>query len=278
MADDLHLDDADDPRSVALVREGNEAVAARLEDERFAEDVALLKELLEDEDKLFVCRLRAGHLYDFHRSADHPRGLWRRVRADVAPSADAPWEPVFDLDAYCAEHGEWAWRGPVDGPDPSRVMLVLSDNGSDVCVAKEFDLATKSFVEDGFATPPARLSLHWDTADALLVSAATGPDHAVRSGWPKTTRLWERGTAFGDAPVIHAVGDEDLYASVQRIFETDVRVFDTAHTIQTSSLEVERGGRSGRSICRARPTRARRTASPSGSRRSDGDPPPREAS
>ena len=240
MSDDLHLDDPSDPRSIALTRAGNAAVVQRLHDDRFRDDVARLRKIIEDEERLLVCRLRGGMIYDFHRSAEHPRGLWRRLPGEAVPSADADWEPVFDLDAYCTETGgEWAWRGVADGPDPARVMAILSDNGSDVCVAREFDLVAKDFVADGFETPPARLSVAWDGPDALLVSAATAPEHRVRSGWPRTTRLWRRGEAFEDAAVVHEVGEEDLYSHAYRIERTNRRVLQTAHTIQSSSLQIE---------------------------------------
>ncbi|MEM7567742.1 MAG: S9 family peptidase, partial [Pseudomonadota bacterium] len=95
MDDCLFLEDPADPRSRALIEAGNEAVRERLHDGGFDRDVALLKAIIEDEDKLFVCRLRAGHLYDFHRSPDHPHGLWRRLPEGTAPTAGADWEPVF---------------------------------------------------------------------------------------------------------------------------------------------------------------------------------------
>ena len=235
------LDDAGHPLSLALVRAGNEEVDRLLRDETFERDVRRVTAILEDEDKLFVCRRRAGHIYDFQRSPERPHGLWRRLPATARPHAGADWEPVFDLDAHCEETGhEWAWRGVIDAPDPARAMMMLSDNGSDVLVAREFDLERCAFVPDGFSTPPARQSVRWDGPDALLVSAATGPEHAVRSGWPRTTRLWARGTRLEDAPVIHEAAHDDLFSGVSRVAGTDLRVHRTTHTIQTSSIALQR--------------------------------------
>ena len=243
----LELDDPDHPRSRELIERGNAAVARRLHDETWREDVERLRGILEDEDRLIIGRRRGAHIYDFHRSADHPRGLWRRLPAAVEPTASADWQPVFDLDAHCEETGhEWAWRGPIDRPDMARVMLVLSDNGSDVCMAREFDLEACAFVEGGFETPPARLNLSWDGSDALLVSAALGPDHATRSGWPRTTRRWQRGTTFEDAPVVHEADHESLLSFAERVVGPDGLVaFVEMHTIQSLTVTVERGGAQG---------------------------------
>ena len=192
--DDLDLEDPNGARSQALVAEGNAEVARRLHDDLFEADRHRLRAIIEDDDKLFLCRRRGAWIYDFHRNAEHPRGLWRRLPEHLTPSPDADWEPVFDLDAYCHETGrEWAWRGPVDRPDSARVMMMFSDDGSDNLVGREFDLSAKTFVAGGFETPLARQSLAWDGPDALLLSAATGPEHATRSGWPRTVREWRRG-------------------------------------------------------------------------------------
>ncbi len=240
------LDDVDSPRSQALVATGNAEVERRLYDQAFEADRARLRAILEDDDKLFVCRLRGRFSYDFHRNAQHPRGLWRRLPVGVAAAVDAPWEPVFDLDAYCRATGrEWAWRGAVEGPDGGRVLLMLSDNGSDVLVAREFDLEMKDFVAGGFETPPCRQRVGWDAPDRLLVCAATTERHAVRSGWPRTVRAWERGTALADAPVIHESGWDDVGTGAGRLEGegSSTLVLATLHTIKTSTFAVETGGR-----------------------------------
>lgn len=107
--DDLDLEDPHGARSRALVAESNAEVVRRLQDEVFETDRQKLRAIIEDDDKLFVCRRRGGWIYDFHRSAEHPRGLWRRLPEHETPSPDADWEPLLDLDAYCRERGQtWA--------------------------------------------------------------------------------------------------------------------------------------------------------------------------
>ncbi|MBM3606076.1 MAG: S9 family peptidase [Alphaproteobacteria bacterium] len=245
MSDDLDLEDPHAPRSQALIAEGNAEVARRLHDEVFEADRQRLRAIIEDDDKLFVCRSRGGHLYDFQQSADHPRGLWRRIPDTLTPAPDAPWEPVFDLDAYCRDTGEeWAWRGPIGRLDSSQVMLMLSVDGSDVLVGREFDLKAKAFVAGGFETPPCRQWMAWDNPETLLISAATSPEHATRSGWQRTVRAWKRGTALGDAPVIYEAAHDDVQAGAYRTPGEGggPLLLWTSHTIRSTSLAIESGG------------------------------------
>lgn len=245
MPDDLDLEDPRSARSQALVAAGNAEVSQRLHDAVLEADRQRLRAIIEDDDRLIVGRSRGGYLYDFHRNAIHLRGLWRRIPDHLTPRPDAPWEPVFDLDAYCQETGrEWAWRGPADRPDGARVMLLFSDDGSDVLVAREFDLAAKTFVQRGFETPPARQSVAWDGSDTLLVSASTSPEHATRSGWPRTVRAWRRGTALADAPVIHEAAQDDVAAGAHRTSGEGggPLLLWTSHSVLSSTLAVEKEG------------------------------------
>ena len=214
-ADDLYLEDPQDERSLALVSRENARVAAWLHDATYEADRVFALSVIEDEDKLFVCVRRGPHLYDFHRGPDHPRGLWRRIPVTERPRADAPWEPVFDVDAHCERHGEWAWRGVADcATDPTRVMVHLAEGGSDVGVHREFDLTTCDFVPsgaegDGFETPAVRGHVSWEDADTLLATLST-PGHATATGWPGTVRRWRRGEALAGAEVLLRADEADL--------------------------------------------------------------------
>ncbi|MEJ6395522.1 prolyl oligopeptidase family serine peptidase [Gymnodinialimonas sp. 2305UL16-5] len=239
------LDNPDHPASKALVEEGNQKVDALLKDAEFTAQAKHLRKVFEREDKLFHCRRRGDYIYDFHRSATQPKGVWRRLPYDQQPHPDAEWELVFDLDAYCAEtNGDWHWHALWDGPNPDRVMIGLSDGGSDRLMSFEFDLETKSRVVDGFQTPTCRHSLAWDTTDRLLICAATSDAHRTASHWPRTIRLWPRGTLLEDARIIHEGTDQDVVANVQAVGPVDarLRIYQVLHTIRTSTYTLERDG------------------------------------
>ncbi len=46
-------------------------------------------------------------------------------------------------------------------PTYKRALLSLSRGGADASVVREFDLATKAFVEDGFRLPEAKSQVAW---------------------------------------------------------------------------------------------------------------------
>ena len=56
------------------------------------------------------------------------------------------------IDALAAEEDEnWVYGGTgCLAPDYTRCMLTLSRGGSDASVRREYDIASRRFVEDGF--------------------------------------------------------------------------------------------------------------------------------
>ena len=68
----------------------------------------------------------------------------------------------------------------------------LSRGGSDAVVLREFDLARKAFVGDGYVLPEAKSAASWLDPDTLLLSSAWGGD-VTTSGYARTVRLWRRG-------------------------------------------------------------------------------------
>mgnify|MGYP001189688159 CR=1 FL=1 len=55
-------------------------------------------------------------------------------------------------------------------------LVNLSRGGSDATEAREFDLPSATFVEDGFHLPEAKSSVAWVDADSLLVGTDVGAD------------------------------------------------------------------------------------------------------
>lgn len=204
--------EADDAAIAAF----NETQISRTEaafcDAQFDADVGKAAKIMEDPDNLGGVIRRGKWLYNYHRNADHPRGLWRRLPEDTAPTPDAAWEPVFDLDAFCAETDEdWHWRGaPTLWSNPDRVLIALSHQGSDQTRYLEWDCNAAAAVTGGFDIAPARSGVDWLDADTLLLSTAALPGSATRSGWQGRVVQLSRGMALADAPVIFEVDHDDL--------------------------------------------------------------------
>ena len=216
MSDDdpdlLHLV-GDTEAARAFVARENARAQGALEDDGFQRDVAMLRRLLEDPTALPSVARRGAWLYSFLRTAEHPRGLWRRLPATEKPIPEADWRPVFDVGAFCAADGrDWAWRGAVTAAfEPSRVLLMLSLDGSDRWRLKEFDCDAGAPVEGGFDVGPQKGAAAWLDRDTLLVSSAEGED-ATRIGRPRVVRRLRRGGALAEAPVVFEASHEDVSA------------------------------------------------------------------
>ena len=81
-------------------------------------------------------------------------------------------------------------------------LIGRSRGGKDAVVQREFSIATKSFVEGGFSIPEGKNSSDWIDANTLIVTADLGPDTVTDSGYPRQVRIWKRGTALAQAPIV----------------------------------------------------------------------------
>ena len=234
------LEEVEGPAALAWVRSQNGRTRRALADSAPFEATrdAILEVLDSDERIPDVSRI-GGHLYNFWRDAAQERGVWRRTSLESYRTAEPEWETVLDLDALAAEEGKsWVWHGAtVLRPAPQelaagapwrRALVDLSVAGSDADVTREFDLVDKRFVPapEGFERPEAKGGLTWADEDTVYVFTDLGPGTTTTSGYPRTVRLWRRGTPLAEAPVVYEGKADDLYISGRRSrtpgFERDV--------------------------------------------------------
>ena len=124
-------------------------------------------------------------------------------------------------------------------PAHERAILRLSRGGSDAVVLREFDLATRGFVPNGFYLAEAKGGAVWLDPDTLLLASAG--QGATTSGYASTVRLWRRGEA-PSGPIFqvdstHLGADGQYDRANDRLIFTDIR--DFFHT------EVFAGDRTG---------------------------------
>jgi prolyl oligopeptidase len=119
----------------------------------------------------------------------------------------------LDIDALAAaEQEDWIWAGASTRPGThDRAIVRLSRGGSDAVVLREFDLARKAFVSDGYSLPEAKGEASWLDPDTLLLSSAWGGE-VTTSGYARTVRLWPRGTDAAQMPVLFEVPRESMSA------------------------------------------------------------------
>jgi len=161
-------------------------------------------EMLDTDTRIPYVRRRGEYLYNFWRDADHPRGLWRRTTLESYRTDRRDWEVLIDVDELARVDGEnWVWAGAdVLEPDYSRALIELSRGGADATVVREFDMATKQFVADGFSLPEAKSGVQWQDADTVLVGTDFGPGSLTDSGYPRIVKRWRRGQPLAEAETL----------------------------------------------------------------------------
>ncbi len=198
----LWLEDVEGERAISWALEQNQVSTKAIEavpefETMFQDFVAIYNNPL----KIPSVSIRGGYLYNYWQDAEHVKGVWRRTSFDEYQKDEPRWETVLDLDHLAEVESEnWVWGGPTClPPDYSRCLIGLSDGGTDAQTYREFDTIKKSFVEDGFVVPAAKSNVSWHDLDHLWVGTDFGEDSLTESGYPRSVRLWTRGTPLAEA-------------------------------------------------------------------------------
>lgn len=157
---------------------------------------------------------RGEYWYNFWQDENNPRGLLRRTTLAEYRKAEPAWETVLDIDALGKSEGQdWVYHGILHlKPDYRRALLLLSPDGGDASTAREFDLQTREFVTDGFNLPVAKSRISWIDHDRLFVATDFGPESMTTSGYPRTVKIWQRGTPLGEAKTLFSAEKSDMMA------------------------------------------------------------------
>jgi len=222
-ADDpyLWLEEVQGERALEWVRarnaESEKLLRARPE---YAPTHALLLGALNSKDRIPAITRRGDFFYNLWRDDTHKRGLWRRTSLAEYRRAQPAWETVLDLDALAAVEGEnWVWAGATSlAPAHTRCLVKLSRGGADATVIREFDTASKRFVDGGFTLPEAKSEVSWIEADTLYVGTDFGPGTLTTSGYPRVIKRWQRGTPLTAAATVFEgeAGDVSVGVAVYR--------------------------------------------------------------
>ena len=227
----LWLEEIEGEAQLDWVRAENARTLAELQgDSRYDELYQEALDILTSNDRIPLGTIRADYLYNFRQDEEHVRGIWRRSTLDTYRAGKPEWETLLDIDALAEAEGEnWIFQSAdCLPPDYDRCIINLSRGGSDASIAREFSVANKAFVENGFVTPEGKNREAWLDSDTLLVASDWG-EGRTESGYPRVVKMWKRGTAFADAetifegdsldvsvaPAVHRHGD-DVYPIVLR--------------------------------------------------------------
>ncbi len=214
MTDDpyLWLEDVLGEEALVWVRDQNARTDAELVADDFASLQSEIKAVLDSDANIPFVRKAGDWYYNFWQDAEHERGIWRRTTLDSYRGESPEWETVLDLDALSAEEGEnWVWHGAAFlPPERSRCLVALSRGGADADVTREFDVTTKTWVEDGFVRPEAKGEVAWIDEDRVLVATDFGEGSMTTSGYPRVLKEWRRGTPLAEAVEVFAGEPDDM--------------------------------------------------------------------
>lgn len=211
----LWLEEIEGERALAFVDRQSRLTEESFGGRQFAIDRDALAAIFDRSDNIPYVTRSGGLLYNLWKDAKNPRGLWRRTTLAEFRKPEPAWETLLDIDRLAGEENEdWllSWTRPLKGS--SRAIVALSRGGSDAVTLREFDLDTKAFVADGFILPEAKSGVEWVDADTLLLSSALGDGMATTSGYARTVRLWRRGQAIEQAPVLFEVPPDRMSAYI----------------------------------------------------------------
>ncbi|WP_321792136.1 prolyl oligopeptidase family serine peptidase [Caballeronia sp. J97] len=184
-----------------------------------------LEKAYTSQERIVSCSRYGDWAYNTWQDDAHPLGIVRRTPWSAWLSGAPDWETILDVDALDLNTKEdddtrWALADfDMLYPDYDRALVSLSPGGSDACMVREFDIATKRFVADGFTLPDVgKHDISWIDRDTVYVGwddSKTNPRPALTtSGFPRQARRWKRGTPLADAPVVFEGDRRDVSAGV----------------------------------------------------------------
>ncbi len=211
------LEDVTGQAQLDWVRERNAEALGELSGRPGFDDLReSIRQVLDADDRIPFVSRRGQYLYNFWQDAAQPRGLWRRTTLEEYRKESPAWEILLDVDALAEQEREnWVWQGAtVLRAGGYRLALVqLSRGGADASVVREFELAERSFVTDGYSVPEAKTDVGWIDADRVYVGTDFGPGSLTTSGYPRLVKEWQRGTPLADARMIYEGKPEDVGVS-----------------------------------------------------------------
>ncbi|WP_040559808.1 prolyl oligopeptidase family serine peptidase [Kordia algicida OT-1] len=212
----LWLEDVDSEKSLAFVNKQNKITEDKLSS--IPEYQGIYEKSLEifnSTDGIVYPSTYGEFVYNFWKDENHVRGIWRRSPKSKYLEGNPTWETLFDLDEMSKTDGvKWVYNGS-NGlyPDYNRFIIYLSKGGSDASIKREFDVKTKTFIDDGFYVPESKGGVSYVDKNTLIISSDFGENTLTTSGYPRQVKLWKRGTLLKDATLLYEGEVDDIGVS-----------------------------------------------------------------
>jgi prolyl oligopeptidase len=207
------LEDVTGEKAIDWVKERNVKTLARYTNsDEFKSLESDLLAILDSNERIPFVSKKGNYFYNFWRDKKNVRGLWRRTTLEEYQKREPVWEVILDLDKLAEEEKEnWVWRSAsLLRPDYDRALISLSRGGADADVTREFDMASRTFVKDGFSRPESKGSMDWIDRDHVFIQADFGTGSMTESGYPRIAKRWKRGTSMAEAETIYEGQPKDM--------------------------------------------------------------------
>jgi prolyl oligopeptidase len=224
----LWLEERNGAKALAWVIQQNAKTTGELRaDPRYESYVDTAVELFTAKDNLAYGYVQGGYVYNFWQDDEHNLGIWRRTTPAAYAKGEPQWEAVIDFDALAAAEGTGWVFSDADclAPAYTRCLIAMSPDGGDAMEYREFDLTTKSFVKDGFFSPVSKSELSWFDQDTLILLPAYNEAEQTTSGYPRSVKLWKRGTKIEDAETVYDAEPTDGWTVAYVAEDGDARDF-----------------------------------------------------
>ncbi len=169
-------------------------------------------EIANSSEQIAYPSFRGDYIYNFWRDATHVRGILRRTSLAEYKKAEPAWETVLDIDALAKSEDEnWVYKGnSCLYPEYRHCIVSLSRGGADASVRREFDMQTKAFITDGFITAESKGGISWINKDTVMIGSDFGAGSMTDSGYPRITKIWNRGSPLADAKIVFEGKQSDV--------------------------------------------------------------------
>lgn len=212
----LWLEEIESEKALEFVTTQNKITLDKLSSSKEYENIYnSCLEIYNSSDKLVLPSTIREFVYNFWKDENNERGIWRRSLKTKYLEGNPEWETLLDIDELSKKDNiKWVYKG-ASGLYPSydRFIVSLSRGGSDATIKKEFDVNTKTFIENGFFIPESKGSAGYVDENTLIISSDFGENTMTTSGYPRQVKLWKRGTLLQDAELLYECKEDDILAS-----------------------------------------------------------------
>ncbi|AEA42950.1 prolyl oligopeptidase family serine peptidase [Fluviicola taffensis] len=207
------LEEVASEKSLQFVHAQNKATLEKLSQEKDYQSIYDKSlEISNSSNKIVYPGIRGKYVYNFWKDKDHERGILRRCLLTDYTNGKTNWETLLDIDELSKKDNiKWVYKGSSGlRPSYNRLLIQLSNGGSDAVFIKEFDVEKKQFLENGFQIDEAKGSAGYIDENTLIVSTDFGEGTMTTSGYPNQVKIWKRGTSLKDAQLIYEGQQTDV--------------------------------------------------------------------